>query len=296
MKRIATFIGTRPEAIKMAPVIAALQSAPDLEPIVVNTGQHRELIDQVIERFEIAVDVDLAIMQPNQSLARLTSRLITSVDEVLAAHEPRMVLVQGDTTTVLATALASFYRHVPVGHVEAGLRTGNLQHPFPEEANRCLTTPLAALHFAPTKQAAANLRREHVPESRIFVTGNTVIDALQMELTRQQSPAVSEPLLAELTAEIGSGFPDQPFVLVTGHRRENFGDGFDQICTAIAALAEKFSDHQFIYPVHLNPRVHEVVHNRLAVVPNVRLIAPQPYGRTRVACKKKAPVWASRCS
>lgn len=277
-RRIATFIGTRPEAIKMAPVIAALERAADLEPVVVNTGQHRELIDQVIELFEISVNVDLALMQPDQSLATLTSRLIAGVDESLQSLQPEMVLVQGDTTTVLATALAAFYRHIPIGHVEAGLRTGNLQAPFPEEANRKLTTALAALHFAPTDRAAANLRREHVDDTCIFVTGNTVIDALQLEVARQQSPSVREPILARLRDAIGTGFGDRPFVLVTGHRRENFGDGFDQICTAIASLAERFRDHLFVYPVHLNPRVHGVVHQRLAATPNVRLIAPQPYG------------------
>ena len=187
MRRIAVFIGTRPEAVKMAPVIAALGKAAGLEPLVVNTGQHRELIDQVIELFGIHVDRDLAVMEPNQSLAPLLAKLVTRIDEVLAEMRPDMVLAQGDTSTVLATALAAFFRQIPLGHVEAGLRTGNLRSPFPEEANRVLTTPLTTLHFAPTETSAAALRREHIPEERIFVTGNTVIDALFMERERQQN-------------------------------------------------------------------------------------------------------------
>src|SRR3990172_5266458 len=225
MRQIAIFIGTRPEAIKMAPVIAALANAPQFRPVVVNTGQHRELIDQVIELFGIRVDHDLKVMEPNQSLARLTANLISRIDDALRAISPDMVLVQGDTTTVLATALAAFYRQIPVGHVEAGLRTGNLRSPFPEEANRKLTTPLAALHFAPTQLAADNLRREGVPEDTIFITGNTVIDALFMEVQRQREPAVQESIGRTLRTCIGDDFGRRPFVLITGHRRENFGAG-----------------------------------------------------------------------
>ena len=198
MRRIAVFIGTRPEAIKMAPVVAALTASDRFEPLVVNTGQHRELIDQVIQLFGIQVDHDLAVMAPNQSLTPLLARLLERIDAVLADARPDMVLAQGDTSTVLATALAAFYRRIPFGHVEAGLRTGNLQSPFPEEANRVLTTPLAALHFAPTRTSADNLRRERIPEPQIIVTGNTVIDALFMELRRQSDPAVQSALTNHL--------------------------------------------------------------------------------------------------
>jgi len=277
MRRIAVFIGTRPEAIKMAPVVAALTASDCFEPLVVNTGQHRELIDQVIQLFGIRIDHDLAVMAPNQSLSPLLARLLERIDAVLADGRPDMVLAQGDTSTVLATALAAFYRRLPFGHVEAGLRTGNLQSPFPEEANRVLTTPLTALHFAPTRTSADNLRREHIPEPQIVITGNTVIDALFMELRRQSEPAVQTALADRLREFIGSDFGTRPFILVTGHRRENFGGGFEQICDALAALAVRYTDHLFVYPVHLNPNVQSVVRRRLGELRNVRLIPPQPY-------------------
>ncbi|MEX2315614.1 MAG: UDP-N-acetylglucosamine 2-epimerase (non-hydrolyzing) [Pirellulales bacterium] len=277
MRRIAIFIGTRPEAIKMAPVVAALERDEGFEPIVVNSGQHRELIEQVIRLFGIRIERDLAVMEPNQSLAPLLARLLERIDAALADLRPDMVLAQGDTSTVLATALAAFYRQIPFGHVEAGLRTGNLRSPFPEEANRVLTTPLTALHFAPTAAAAANLRRERIPENRIFITGNTVIDALLMERQRQSAPALRRELECRLRDRIGADYGERPFVLITGHRRENFGDGFEQICDALAALAARFADHLFIYPVHLNPNVQSVVQRRLSQTPNIRLIEPQPY-------------------
>jgi len=275
--RTLVLMGTRPEAIKLAPVIAALEADDRFEPLVVNTGQHRELIDQVISLFGLRVDRDLAVMQPNQSLASLTARLLSAIDDVLVALDPKLVLVQGDTTTVLTGALAAFYRRVPVGHVEAGLRTGNLHSPFPEEGNRLLTTRLAALHFAPTNESRDNLLREHVDPASVFVTGNTVIDALKMELRRQEDPAVGVALRKTLTDVGGADLFDGPMVLVTGHRRENFGTGFDQICDAIATLAARFTDTKFVYPVHLNPNVKDVVHARLGNLPNVRLLPPQPY-------------------
>jgi UDP-N-acetylglucosamine 2-epimerase (non-hydrolysing) len=277
MHRIAIFMGTRPEAIKLAPVVAALEQAEGFQPLVVNTGQHRELIEQVISLFGIRVDHDLAVMQPNQALAPLMARLLERIDTVLTEIRPDMVLAQGDTSTVLATALAAFYRQVPFGHVEAGLRTGNLRSPFPEEANRILTTPLTTLHFAPTEAAADNLRRERIDEKRIIVTGNTVIDALFMELERQRQPEVQRQLAARLRERIGPDYGERPFVLITGHRRENFGAGFDQICDALATLAARLGDHLFIYPVHLNPNVQTVVNRRLGEIKNIRLIDPQPY-------------------
>lgn len=277
MRRIAVFIGTRPEAIKMAPVIAALKRSKVFEPVVVNTGQHRELIEQVIDLFEIEIDRDLAVMEPNQSLAPLLARLLTRIDMALSELRPEMVLAQGDTSTVLATALAAFFRHIPFGHVEAGLRTGNLRSPFPEEGNRVLTSPLSALHFAPTKAAAENLRHEGIADTQIIITGNTVIDALFMELQRQRQPEVQSSIATRMRDRIGADFGHRPFVLVTGHRRENFGAGFDQICDALAVLAVRFPNHLFVYPVHLNPNVQTVVNGRLGNIENIRLIEPQPY-------------------
>jgi UDP-N-acetylglucosamine 2-epimerase (non-hydrolysing) len=274
---IAVFIGTRPEAIKMAPVVRALRLAPGLEPIVISTGQHREMLDQVAHLFEFEVHHQLSVMQPNQQLADLTARLLVGCDDLLRTLEPALALVQGDTTTVLAAALACFYRGVPVGHVEAGLRTGNTASPFPEEMNRILVSRLAVLHFAPTVAARQNLIAEGVPSERISVTGNTVIDALQAELARQQSPSVLAEVQASLCQVLGDRWLERRFVLVTGHRRENFGDGLDQICEALAALAARFADHAFIFPLHLNPNVHGPVTARLGGIANVRLIPPQPY-------------------
>jgi len=276
-KRIAVFMGTRPEAVKMAPVIAELRTADGLMPLVVNTGQHREMIQQVIDLFGIEVDANLDAMEPSQSLAGLTARLVERIDQALAELAPDMVLVQGDTTTVLCAALAAFYRSIPIGHVEAGLRTGNLASPFPEEANRRLTSPLVDLHFAPTDAAAAALRAEGTPADRVVVTGNTVIDALFIELRRQQQPAVRDALRAALAAAIGDDWTERRIVLVTGHRRENFGDGFDAICTALDELARRVPELLIVYPVHLNPHVKEVVHARLGARSNIRLLPPLPY-------------------
>lgn len=277
--RVAVLMGTRPEAIKMAPVVAALQAEPGLAPLVVNTGQHREMIRQVIDLFGLTVDADLEAMTPGQTLAGLTSRLVERIDGVLGRLAPDMVLAQGDTTTVLCAALAAFYRGIPIGHVEAGLRTGDLRAPFPEEANRRLTTPLVDLHFAPTETAREALLREHVPGDRILVTGNTVIDALLAEVRRQGRPEVREQLHKELAAMLGDDWDRRETVLVTGHRRENFGEGFQQICTAIARLAELRPQTTIVYPVHLNPKVSDVVKERLSGRDNVRLIAPQPYAQ-----------------
>ena len=250
-----------------------------LEPVVINAGQHREMIRQVIELFGIDVDADLDAMEPNQTLAGLTARLVERCDRALADLAPEMVLVQGDTTTVLCAALASFYRRIPLGHVEAGLRTGNMASPFPEEANRRLASPLMDLHFAPTETARQALLAERVPDDRISVTGNTVIDALLMELKRQERPDVAEALRRDLDAQAGAEWRERPLILVTGHRRENFGGGFDQICDALDELAQRRPELLIVYPVHLNPRVKDVVHARLGERANIRLIAPQPYAQ-----------------
>jgi UDP-N-acetylglucosamine 2-epimerase (non-hydrolysing) len=277
MPRVATFIGTRPEAIKMAPVIRALEAAPDFEPIVISTGQHREMLQQVVDLFELPVHERLDVMQPNQTLASLTSRLITACDEVLGRVNPDYALVQGDTTTVLAASLCCFYRRIPIGHVEAGLRTGNLLAPFPEEANRVLAGRLVDLHFPPTEFGRQNLLREGVSDSRIFVTGNTVIDALHLEVERQKRSEARAAIDATLGAALGADWREKQFVLVTGHRRENFGGGFDEICKGLAQLAERFPDMRFVYPVHLNPNVQRPVKEQLGRFSNILLIDPQPY-------------------
>jgi UDP-N-acetylglucosamine 2-epimerase (non-hydrolysing) len=275
--RVAIFVGTRPEGIKMAPVIRALAADPDIEPIVISSGQHRELLQQVVDLFDFEVTEDLMVMRPAQSLAELTVRLMTGIDDFLGRFEPDMVLVQGDTTTVLVAALASFYRKIPVGHVEAGLRTGNIWSPFPEEANRTLATPLVSLHFPPTTTARDNLLREGVPADSVFVTGNTVIDALQMEISRQVQPAVAAEIRSSIEERLGADFGTRRFVLVTGHRRENFGGGFLEICDALGELGDRFPDTDFVYPVHLNPNVQGPVYERLSGRSNVKLIAPVPY-------------------
>jgi UDP-N-acetylglucosamine 2-epimerase (non-hydrolysing) len=276
-RKVVVFLGTRPEGVKLAPVINALRRCPDLSTVVVSTGQHREMLDQVVRLFGIPVDEDLAVMQPDQTLASLTARLISRIDEQLLRLQPDIALVQGDTTTVLAASLACFYRRVPIGHVEAGLRTGNLASPFPEEANRKLAAPLVSLHFAPTTTARDNLLREGIDAARISVTGNTVIDALFMEVARQGDPVVAQEIDRQLSAVIAPDWSRVPCVLLTGHRRENFGGGFEQICEAIRDLAGRFPTHRFVYPVHLNPNVKGPVHSRLGGLPNVLLVPPQDY-------------------
>lgn len=261
----------------MAPVVKAVEAEDGLEPIVVSTGQHREMLQQVVDLFDIKVDHDLEVMQPNQTLPSLTARLITRIDALLDEIKPDMALVQGDTTTVFTAALCCFYRGIPVGHVEAGLRTGNMRSPFPEEANRKLACPLVSLHFPPTENSKANLLRELVDESQTFVTGNTVIDALHLEVQRQRSAENQAPLKAKLIEAIGEDFSEKPYVLVTGHRRENFGGGFDEICTALSTLAKDHPEYLFIYPVHLNPKVQKPVYDTLGQFKNIKLIPPQPY-------------------
>jgi UDP-N-acetylglucosamine 2-epimerase (non-hydrolysing) len=274
MKKITVIFGTRPEAIKLAPVVLALKADPRFECDVCVTAQHRQMLDQVLVAFGISPDTDLDLMVPDQTLAGLTARAVEAVDRHLAKAKPGLVLVQGDTTTTFCSALAAFYHHIPVGHVEAGLRTGNLESPWPEEANRILTTRITRLHFAPTESNRANLLREGVPDDRIVVTGNTVIDALflALDIVRRNPPEV--PGLPKALV-LGSS----PLVLITGHRRENFGAGFDSICKAIAELAARFPDTAFVYPVHLNPNVRRPVDEilRSAGTDNVYLIEPLPY-------------------
>ena len=270
--RISLIFGTRPEAVKLAPVALALAEAPDLEPHICVTAQHREMLDQVLDVFGLVPHVDMDLMEPDQTLSGLASRAIAGVDAYLAEHRTDMILVQGDTTTVLCAALAAFHSGVPVGHVEAGLRTGDLRAPFPEEANRVLTSRLADLHFAPTETARDNLLREGIPASRVIVTGNTVIDALHLALERVRFDPPDVPGLAASVLE-----NERSLVLITGHRRENFGSGFESVCRALATLADRFPDRDFVYPVHLNPHVQAPVHSFLGGLKNVHLIEPTPY-------------------
>ena len=265
--------GTRPEAIKMAPVVRALRATPGIEVEVVVTAQHRQMLDQVLELFDLVPDVDLDLMTPDQTLPGMFGRILSAMHGVLERRRPDLVLVHGDTSTTLATALAGYYARVPVGHVEAGLRTGNLQAPWPEEANRRLTAPLATLHFAPTPRARDNLLAEGIDHGTIHVTGNTVIDALLEVVDRIENDAA---LRCALAARFSFIDPGRKLLLVTGHRRENFGDGFDQICVALRELAER-QDLQVVYPVHLNPQVQEPVQRLLGASPNIHLIAPQDY-------------------
>lgn len=271
-------MGTRPEAIKLAPVIQSLTEADDFEPVVVATGQHRDMLSPVAERFELRVDHQLDVMQPDQSLAGLTARLLEALDPLIEQLAPDITLVQGDTTSMLIGALASFYRGIPVGHVEAGLRTGRMTAPFPEEANRLLASRLAHLHFAPTDTAQQQLLREGIQPQTVFVTGNTVIDALFMELARQRVDSEQDRIDKNLSQSLGRGWKDRRFVLVTGHRRESFGRGFEEICNAIAALVHRFPDVHFVYPVHLNPRVREPVDRILGDLKNIHLMEPISYG------------------
>lgn len=273
MKRVMVVFGTRPEAIKMAPVVFALRKTSGIEVQVVVTAQHRQMLDQVLQLFGIVPDEDLDLMQHGQTLATLTSRILQGMTQAIARHAPDLVLVHGDTTTAFATALAAFYSRTPIGHVEAGLRTGNLYSPWPEEANRRLTAPLASLHFAPTEKSRSNLLAEGISANDIHVTGNTVIDALLTVVEKIDQ----DPLLAsQLDAQLPQFDPARRLILVTGHRRENFGEGFEQICLALKQIAAR-GDAQIIYPVHLNPHVREPVKRILADDPAICLVEPLDY-------------------
>ncbi len=260
--KVLTVFGTRPEAIKMAPLVHALAKAPFFEAKVCVTAQHREMLDQVLKLFSIVPDYDLNIMQPGQGLTEITCRILEGLKPILAEFKPDVVLVHGDTTTTLATSLAAFYQRIPVGHVEAGLRTGDLYSPWPEEANRTLTGHLAMYHFSPTETSRQNLLRENVADSRIFITGNTVIDALLWVRDQVMS---SDTLRSELAANYPFIDPDKKMILVTGHRRESFGRGFEEICHALADIATTHQDIQIVYPVHLNPNVREPVNRILGM-------------------------------
>ena len=288
--KVSVIFGTRPEAIKLAPVILALKADGRFACRVCITAQHRQMLDQVLWLFSIEPDTDLDLMRPSQSLGSLTSRAIEAIDSYLAAEKPDLVLVQGDTTTVFCATLAAFYHHVPVGHVEAGLRTGNLQAPWPEEANRVLTSRLATLHFAPTENARQNLMHEGVPSERVFVTGNTVIDALfwmRDRITARSStwmpkglsisPDFAERFLHTSKSTGAEANHGPALILVTGHRRESFGAGFRNICHAIRTLVDSHSDVGIVYPVHLNPNVQAPVQEILGNHHRIQLIPPVDY-------------------
>lgn len=273
-KKVLTVFGTRPEAIKMAPLVHALANDERFESKCCVTAQHREMLDQVLELFGIIPDYDLNLMKTGQTLNDVTSRIIQELKPVLQEFNPDLVLVHGDTATTFAASLAAYYEQIQVGHVEAGLRTGNIYSPWPEEANRRLTGVLTKYHFAPTKTSKENLMRENFNAEDIFVTGNTVIDALLMVKDKIESNS-------NLNAELSSQFPfldeRKRLILVTGHRRESFGGGFERICEALVEIAEQHSDVQILYPMHLNPNVREPVNRLLNGVDNVILIEPQQY-------------------
>ena len=283
MKKILLVFGTRPEAIKMAPLVKKLQEMPEeFQTIVCVTGQHREMLDQVLRLFDITPEYDLNIMKPNQDLYDITSRILLGMRDVLREVQPDIVLVHGDTTTSMAAALAAFYQQIPVGHVEAGLRTGNIYSPWPEEMNRLMTGRISTVHFSPTPLAKQNLLKEHVDEAKIVVTGNTVIDALQMVVERLKN---DEQLAGEVKEKVfNMGYDvnrlgeDRRLVLITGHRRENFGEGFLNICHAIKNLSEKYPNVDFVYPMHLNPNVRKPVLKILGEgAENVYLVEPLDY-------------------
>lgn len=282
MRTVALIVGTRPECIKMAPLYFELMQSKTIRPVLVVTAQHRQMLDQTLAVFGLRPDVDLNLMQPGQGLADLTARVLTSVHSWITMARPDAVLVQGDTTTVLGSALAAFYANVPVGHVEAGLRTDDMRSPFPEEMNRRLTAPLVRWNFCPTEQARENLLSEAIDDQSCTVTGNTVVDALLWTRARLQGLGQDAEVIARLGVppEFAQRFlanPQARWLLVTGHRRESFGLGFEQICRALQQLTERHPDLGVLYPVHLNPLVQEPVHRLLGKNPRIALIAPARY-------------------
>jgi len=283
MIKVMTVFGTRPEAVKLAPVIKKLEEYPDIfKSVICVTAQHRQMLDQVLELFEIKPDYDLDIMKPNQNLFELTGNVLAGLKPVFEEEKPDIILVQGDTTTVFVASLAAFYLKIKIGHVEAGLRTFNKYSPFPEEINRKLTTAMTDLSFAPTEISKENLLKENVPPESIFVTGNTVIDAVFLTLKKLKkdqenetlSPKVAE--VAELCRNLNKN-GQKKIILVTGHRRENFGQGFENICEALREIAAKNSEVEIVYPVHLNPNVREPVMRIIQGIENIHLIEPLDY-------------------
>ena len=282
-KKVCVVVGTRPEAIKMAPVYRQLLVTDGLEPILLSTGQHREMLAQTLDAFGLKPDVDLGLMLPSQTLPDLTARAISALSTYFQATKPDAVLVQGDTTSVLASSIAAFYENIPIGHVEAGLRTGNMRSPWPEEMNRRLTSPLCTWNFAPTERSRCNLLAEGIPAVKCFVTGNTVIDALFWMKSILEEKNVSSDEIA-LRLNISNEFRDrylskecERFVLVTGHRRESYGQGFEDLCSALLRIVAEHKDLGILFPVHLNPAVRDIVKRRLGNAPQIELIEPVGY-------------------
>lgn len=275
IKRILIVFGTRPEAIKMAPVVNILKN--DFEVTVCVTAQHREMLDQVLEVFAIKPDLDLDIMQPGQDLFDITSKILLAMKNIISEKKPDLILVHGDTTTAMTGALAAFYSGISIGHVEAGLRTNNLNSPFPEEFNRQTISKLANFHFAPTDLSKKNLLNEGVNEKKIFITGNTVIDALFFAQNKTEDPSVSEDLLRKLPFIKDFDESKEKLILITGHRRENFGQGFMNICEALRNTSIRHNNVHFVYPVHLNPNVQGPVNEMLGNLENIHLISPLDY-------------------
>lgn len=274
MLKVLSVFGTRPEAIKMAPLVNLLKQDPAIESKVCVTGQHREMLDQVLKLFHIVPEYDLAIMKAGQDLYDVSTSILLNIKPVLREFQPDIVLVHGDTSTTFAAALACYYEKIAVGHVEAGLRTGNIYSPWPEEANRRLTGAITTLHFAPTSTSEQNLLSENVDPVKVFVTGNTVIDALHQVVAKIDA---DKALSADFASRFPYGADGRRLILVTGHRRESFGSGFENICAALKTIAERFPDADVVYPVHLNPNVREPVFRLLSNSPNVHLIEPQDY-------------------
>ena len=275
--KILVVFGTRPEAIKMAPVVHALQAVGSIETVVCVTAQHRQMLDQVLTLFEIHPQIDLDIMKPSQDLADVTSRVLLGLRDTMATVQPKAVLVHGDTSTALATAMAAFYAGIPVGHVEAGLRTHDMQAPFPEEFNRQVISKIARWHFAPTEESRSNLMAEGIDPAKVWVTGNTVIDALFWTLNRSEKSGSDDQATPILDEQLRFDWRHDPYLLMTGHRRENFGDGFIRICEAVKSLALRYPKMQIVYPVHLNPNVQQPVMRLLGGLSNIHLIAPLDY-------------------
>jgi len=274
VKKILTVFGTRPEAIKLAPVLLELQKYPEVESVICVTAQHREMLDQVLNLFGLKPNIDLNLMRPNQSLGDVTAKVVHEMERVLELEHPDVVIIQGDTTTVMATAIAAFYKKIAVAHVEAGLRSGDLFSPYPEEMNRRVVSMVASYHFAPTKRAVDNLMKEGISEDRIYLTGNTVIDALKLIVTR---PAPEE--VKRILGLVGCDgtCSSKKLILVTAHRRENFGDRFENICRALRSIVENNPDVVLVYPVHLNPNVRQPVEKILKGAERILLIEPVSY-------------------
>jgi UDP-N-acetylglucosamine 2-epimerase (non-hydrolysing) len=277
LKKVAVLLGTRPEAIKLVPIIKELQKNDLFEPITISTGQHLQLLQQVIDLFDIKIDYELKSMTPNQSLSFLSSILMERISEVLIKSNPDLVIAQGDTTTTLIGALGSFYQKIPFAHIEAGLRTNNIYSPYPEEANRRLISILTSIHFAPTEGCRQNLLKENISSDQIIVTGNTVIDTLLLELENQKDTDLESDINNNISRVVSKDWRDIPYILVTSHRRENFEKLGRDLCEGISELSKTFPNYRFIFPIHLNPNIRLIVRSCLGGLENVRLISPRNY-------------------